>query len=119
MTSPWFSDHEKFARVVETLRPWLSDVAGAGGWAHRLHRLHAFAEGPDDLPLMTTDVDVALGGVPGGAGNMREALRASGFVDGGGAAGECDEASVAIPGCRPRLAGRVTTSSSNVREWPT
>jgi hypothetical protein len=79
MTGPLSSDHEKFARVVETLRPWLPDLVVAGGWAHRLHRLHAFAEALDDLPLMTTDVDVALVRVPRAAGNLRDALRASGF----------------------------------------
>jgi hypothetical protein len=79
MTGPLSSDHEKFARVVETLRPWLPDIVVAGGWAHRLYRLHTFAGALDDLPLTTTDVDVALSRVPGGAGNMREALRASGF----------------------------------------
>jgi hypothetical protein len=73
------SDNEKFARVVEALRPWLPDVVIAGGWAHRLHRLHAFAERPGYLPLMTEDVDVVLGRLSAIDGHMRDVLRAAGF----------------------------------------
>ena len=29
-----------FARLVESLRPWLDQVVVIGGWAHRLYRLH-------------------------------------------------------------------------------
>jgi hypothetical protein len=75
------SDNEKFAQVVEALRPWLPDVVVAGGWAHRLHRLHAFAERPGYLPLMTRDVDVALRRLSASGGDMREVLRGSGFQE--------------------------------------
>lgn len=75
------ADNEKFARVVEVLRPWLPDVVIAGGWAHRLHRLHAFAETPGYMPLMTRDVDIAIGRLAAIGGDMREVLRASGFKE--------------------------------------
>ena len=29
-----------FARLVDSLTPWLEQVVIIGGWAHRLHRLH-------------------------------------------------------------------------------
>jgi len=76
------SDNEKFAKVVEALRPWLSAVVIAGGWAHRLHRMHALAEALAYLPLMTTDVDVAVGAPSAlGEANMRERLLAAEFTE--------------------------------------
>jgi hypothetical protein len=29
-----------FARLIDTLQPWLNQVVVIGGWAHRLYRLH-------------------------------------------------------------------------------
>ena len=76
------SDAENFAKVAEVLQPWLPAVVIAGGWAHRLHRLHALAEAPPYLPLMTRDVDVALGPGPSlDEANMRERLPASDFKE--------------------------------------
>lgn len=76
------SDTEKFAKVAEALQPWLPAVVIAGGWAHRLHRLHALAEAPAYLPLMTRDVDVALGPPPSlDEADIRERLLASGFTE--------------------------------------
>ena len=49
-----------FARLVESLTPWLDQVAIIGGWAHRLHRLHPLAQPLQYLPLATLDADVAL-----------------------------------------------------------
>lgn len=73
-------DNEKFARVVEALRPWLPAVVIAGGWAHRLQRLHALAEAPGYLPLITTDVDVVVGSpAPLAEADMRERLLAAEF----------------------------------------
>jgi hypothetical protein len=37
------SDVDSLARLVGALRPWLDHLVIAGGWAHRLHRLHALA----------------------------------------------------------------------------
>src|SRR6266567_6055865 len=40
-----------FARLVESLRPWLDQVVVVGGWAHRLYRLHPLAQQPRYEPL--------------------------------------------------------------------
>ena len=49
-----------FARLVESLRPWLDQVVVIGGWAHRLYRLHPFAQQLRYEPLATLDADIAL-----------------------------------------------------------
>src|ERR1700687_1417457 len=49
-----------FARLVESLTPWLDQVVIIGGWAHRLHRLHPIAQPLQYEPLATLDADVAL-----------------------------------------------------------
>ena len=49
-----------FARLVESLTPWLDQLAIIGGWAHRLHRLHPLAQPLQYEPLATLDADVAL-----------------------------------------------------------
>ena len=53
-------EYAAFARLVESLRPWLDQVVIIGGWAHRLYRLHPLAERPQYEPLATLDADVAL-----------------------------------------------------------
>jgi hypothetical protein len=53
-------DAEHFARLIETLHPWLDQVAIIGGWAHRLYRLHPLAQPLDYEPLGTFDTDVAV-----------------------------------------------------------
>jgi hypothetical protein len=49
-----------FARLIESLRPWLDQVVVVGGWAHRLYRLHTFAQTLRYEPLATLDADIAL-----------------------------------------------------------
>ena len=49
-----------FARLVESLKPWLDQVVVVGGWAHRLYRLHPFAQPLRYEPLATLDADIAL-----------------------------------------------------------
>jgi len=49
-----------FARLIESLRPWLDQVVVVGGWAHRLYRLHAFAQPLRYEPLATLDADIGL-----------------------------------------------------------
>ena len=51
-----------FARLIESLRPWLDQVVVVGGWAHRLHRFHPLAQRLQYEPLATLDADVALPG---------------------------------------------------------
>jgi hypothetical protein len=53
-------EYASFARLMESLRPWLDQVVIIGGWAHRLYRLHPLAERPQYEPLATLDADVAL-----------------------------------------------------------
>jgi hypothetical protein len=53
-------DLEAFALLVESLTPWRDQAVIIGGWAHRLHRLHASAQVLDYPPLTTLDADVAL-----------------------------------------------------------
>jgi Nucleotidyltransferase len=54
------ADLQAFARLIESLTPWLDQVVIIGGWAHRLHRLHPAAQTLDYAPLTTLDADVAL-----------------------------------------------------------
>jgi hypothetical protein len=49
-----------FARLIDTLHPWLNQVVVIGGWAHRLYRLHPLAQAVDYEPLGTFDTDVAV-----------------------------------------------------------
>ena len=53
-------DAAAFATLLDALDPYLSHVVIAGGWAHRLYRLHPLATPPDYPPLATLDADVAL-----------------------------------------------------------
>jgi hypothetical protein len=49
-----------FARLIDSLSPWLEQVVIIGGWAHRLYRLHPSAQALDYPALTTLDTDVAL-----------------------------------------------------------
>jgi len=53
------ADFQAFARLIESLTPWLDQVVIIGGWAHRLYRLHPAAQTLDYAPLTTLDADVA------------------------------------------------------------
>ena len=55
--NPEFSS---FAKLVESMTPWLDEVVIIGGWAHRLRRLHPLAQPLQYEPLATLDADVAL-----------------------------------------------------------
>ena len=69
-----------FARLVESLTPWLDQVVIIGGWAHRLHRLHPLAQPLQYEPLATLDADVALPRRIRAAGDeIYQRLAANGF----------------------------------------
>jgi len=69
-----------FARLVESLSPWLDQVVIIGGWAHRLHRLHRLAQPLQYEPLATLDADVALPRLIRVAGDeIYQRLAANGF----------------------------------------
>jgi len=73
-------EYASFARLVESLRPWLDQVVIIGGWAHRLYRLYPLAEPPQYEPLATLDADVALPRRLRVAGDeIYQRLRANGF----------------------------------------
>jgi Nucleotidyltransferase len=72
-------DGAAFALLIETLRPWLGHLVIVGGWAHRLHRLHALASAPTYAPIRTRDVDLALSLRAPVDGDMRQALERAGF----------------------------------------
>lgn len=73
-------DAASFGRLIDALRPWLGHLVIAGGWAHRLHRLHPLAHTPRHEPIRTRDVDVALSLRAPIAGDISEALGAAGFT---------------------------------------
>jgi hypothetical protein len=72
-------DAASFARLITALRPWLGHLVVAGGWAHRLHRLHPLAHNPAHEPVRTRDVDFALSLRAPVVGDINEALGAAGF----------------------------------------
>ena len=73
-------DQEKFAYLIDALRPCLDRLVIIGGWAHRLHRNHPLAQALPYAPLMTRDADVALSATgPFPEQNLRERLLAYGF----------------------------------------
>jgi hypothetical protein len=76
------SENAAFARLIVAIEPWLREVVIIGGWAHRLYRLHASAQGLDYPPLMTLGTDVALPAkLSVSSQDVRERLRASGFSE--------------------------------------
>lgn len=73
-------DIEHFARLIETLDPWLDKVAIIGGWAHRLYRLHPLAQSMGYEPLGTYDTDVAVPAeLPATDKNIRQRLLENDF----------------------------------------
>jgi hypothetical protein len=73
---------EGFARLIEALDPWSSQVVIIGGWAHRLYRLDPRARNLAYPPLTTLDSDVAVPAkVEVKKENIRERLLAAGFQE--------------------------------------
>jgi hypothetical protein len=54
------TDLANFARLIDSIEPWLDQVVIIGGWAHRLYRLDPSARAVEYPPLTTLDADVAL-----------------------------------------------------------
>ena len=75
------TDQASFARFIDAVRPGLSAMVIVGGWAHRLHRLHAAARPLPHPPLMTRDTDVAVGDALRRSGvDLGSRLRDAGFA---------------------------------------
>lgn len=72
-------DLREITRLIEALRPWLTQVVLVGGWAHRLHRFHPSANPPEYLPVTTKDADVALSLEEPMEGDIGAALEKQGF----------------------------------------
>jgi Nucleotidyltransferase len=73
-------DVEHFARLIDTLHPWLEQVVIIGGWGHRLYRLHALAQPLAYEPLGTLDTDVAVPAhLPANGDDIRQRLLENGF----------------------------------------
>lgn len=75
------TDRAAFARLVEALSPWSQQVVFVGGWAHRLYRLHPWAEAPAYQPLATLDADVAFAEREKLEGSIKARLLAAGFQE--------------------------------------
>jgi hypothetical protein len=74
-------DLANFARLVEAVRPWLTNLVIVGGWAHRLHRFHPLATTQEYQPLRTRDVDLAFSPNAPLDGDLRDALKEAGFEE--------------------------------------
>lgn len=72
-------DLTSFARLVEALRPWHSQLVIIGGWAHRLHRLLPGAKTPLYSPIRTIDADLAFDTNAELRGNIGLTLVGAGF----------------------------------------
>lgn len=75
------NDRESISKLLEALRPWLTQLVIVGGWAHRLHRLHPLASPPAYQPVLTKDADVAISPTDRIEGDIAEALRSADFQE--------------------------------------
>lgn len=72
-------DLKEIGKLIEALRPWLTQVVFIGGWANRLYRFHPKANPPEYLPITTKDADIALSLTEPIEGDIGEALKIAGF----------------------------------------
>lgn len=74
------SDTNALAALLDALRPWHEKIVFVGGWAHRLHRLHASATAPRYEAIVTKDADVAFASHEQLQGDMSKALADAQFT---------------------------------------
>ena len=74
-------DLAAFARLVEALKPWRTQLVIVGGWAHRLYRFHPRATAQGYQALTTRDTDLAFANDAPLGGNIKSALSAAGFEE--------------------------------------
>lgn len=74
-------DLEAFARLIDAIGPWRSQLVIVGGWAHRLHRFDPRANVPHYEAVRTLDADVAFGDEVRLEGDIRSALIDAGFSE--------------------------------------
>lgn len=75
------NDLEAMTRLINALRPWLTDLVVIGGWAHHLLRYHPDARAPAYEPLRTRDADIAFSSSAALEGNIFEALQSADFQE--------------------------------------
>lgn len=75
------NDLESFAKLVQALHAWRGHLIFVGGWAHRLHTMHAEASKLEFQPVFTKDVDLALNRPPPEHGSIKDALIEHGFTE--------------------------------------
>lgn len=73
------NDLAVMARLLDALRPWLTQLVIVGGWAHRLHRYHPLAHPQTYAVVRTKDADIAFSAGASLGGNIAAALRKAGF----------------------------------------
>jgi hypothetical protein len=73
------NDLEPFAKLVQALDAWRSDLIFVGGWAHRLHRLDSRANELEHQAVFTRDSDLALSSKVPPAGDILASLKTHGF----------------------------------------
>ncbi len=75
------SGEREFARLINCIEPWLSEVVIIGGWAYRLYSLTPQSQEPLHPLLMTLDADIAVPAGLGSGGDIRERLVQDGFEE--------------------------------------
>lgn len=75
------NDLESFAKLVQALHPWRAHLIFVGGWAHRLHTLHPYANKLEFQPIFTRDTDLAFEHSVPLAGSIKAALLDKGFKE--------------------------------------
>lgn len=74
-------DSGSFARLIDAIRPWLSQLVIVGGWAHRLHRFHPLANALQYQAIRTRDADIAFSENAPLDGDLLAALSNAGFKE--------------------------------------
>lgn len=75
------NDFEAFAKLVQAIDPWRSQLIFIGGWGHRLHTLHPSASKVDFQPIFTRDTDLAFANKAPLEGDIKTALIEKGFQE--------------------------------------
>jgi Nucleotidyltransferase len=75
------NDLEAFAKLVQALDPWRGQLVFIGGWSHRLHTLHPYANQLEFQPIFTKDTDLAFHNDIPLEGSIKDALVEKGFKE--------------------------------------
>lgn len=75
------NDLDALAKLAEALSPWRAHLIFIGGWAHRIHRFHPWANKLEFKPIFTRDTDLAFANKAPIEGDIKAALAAQGFAE--------------------------------------